>query len=68
MLIDDPEDARDLAERIRACTPNIAQWREALAPLGAEFRRRRWSDVARDFVAAVEERFAQSFARGADSR
>lgn len=54
MLLPDPEDAADLAARLRAWRGSVAGWREAFAPLAARLSRRGWADVAADFVALAE--------------
>jgi glycosyltransferase involved in cell wall biosynthesis len=55
MLIDDPEDAGALAEKMLAWRARVEDWQAAFAPLGVEFRARSWRDVARDFVDVVEQ-------------
>lgn len=54
MLLPDPEDAADLAARLRRWRHSIESWKEAFAPFADELARRSWADVAADFVAFVE--------------
>ncbi|MET0650792.1 MAG: glycosyltransferase family 4 protein [Pyrinomonadaceae bacterium] len=54
MLLHDPEDAADLAARLRRWRRSIETWKEAFAPLAVQLSRRSWSDVAADFVALAE--------------
>ena len=54
MLLPDPEDAADLAARLRRWRGSIDVWKESFAPFADELGRRGWSDVAADFVAFVE--------------
>ena len=53
MLLDDPDDARELAERLRFWRGRVAEWKNAVAPLSARLRSYSWSDMAAEFVAAV---------------
>lgn len=54
MLLPDPEDAADLAARLRTWRGSVEGWREAFAPLAARLSRRGWGDVAAEFVALAE--------------
>jgi glycosyltransferase involved in cell wall biosynthesis len=54
LLLPDPEDARDLVERLLAWRSNKEQWRARFQPLGERLRSRGWRDTAADFVSIVE--------------
>ena len=54
MLLPDPEDAADLAARLRRWRRSVDVWRGAFAPFSDELGRRGWPDVAAEFVAFVE--------------
>jgi len=60
MLLPDPEDAADLAARLRRWRASIETWKEAFAPLAAGLNRRSWADVAADFVALAEGEAARA--------
>jgi glycosyltransferase involved in cell wall biosynthesis len=55
LLIPDPEDARDLVERLLAWRWNQEQWRARVQPFGEWLRSRSWRDTASDFVSIVEK-------------
>jgi glycosyltransferase involved in cell wall biosynthesis len=55
LLIPDPEDARDLVERLLAWRSNQEQWRARVQPFGEWLRSRSWRDTASDFVSIVEK-------------
>jgi glycosyltransferase involved in cell wall biosynthesis len=54
MLLPDPDDADDLAARLRHWRPDIQGWQARFGPLGDRLRSRAWDDMAREIVAAVE--------------
>jgi glycosyltransferase involved in cell wall biosynthesis len=56
LLIPDPEDARDLVERLLAWRLNQEQWQARVQPFGEWLRSRGWRDTASDFVSIVEKR------------
>lgn len=55
MLLPDPEDAADLAARLRRWRRSVEAWKEEFAPLAARLGRRGWADVAADLVALTEQ-------------
>ncbi len=55
LLLPDPEDAEDLARRLRACLSPDPQQRESLARFAAELRSRTWDDMAADVERVIEE-------------
>ena len=55
LLLPDPEDARDLVERLLAWRRNQEQWRARCRPFGDRLRSRSWRDTAADFVSIVEK-------------
>jgi glycosyltransferase involved in cell wall biosynthesis len=56
LLLDDPPNASDLARRLRDWRKDIAGYRHRTLPFAEQLRRRTWSDMAAEFVAAVGER------------
>jgi hypothetical protein len=54
LLLGNPDDAGELAERLRAWRANLEAWPGRVAALAADLRGRTWDDMGRDFVAAVE--------------
>jgi glycosyltransferase involved in cell wall biosynthesis len=60
MLLHDPEDAADLAARLRLWRGSIETWRESFAPLAAQLSRRSWPDVAADRVSLAERQHARA--------
>jgi glycosyltransferase involved in cell wall biosynthesis len=54
LLLDDPPRAEDLAARLRRWNGSVDEHRLRIAGLGAELRRRSWSDMAREIVDLVE--------------
>jgi glycosyltransferase involved in cell wall biosynthesis len=53
LLLPDPEDAADLAARLRAWRDAAHAWRAAVAPLGAALRERGWDRCAAEVVEAA---------------
>jgi hypothetical protein len=54
LVLPDPEDADDLAVRLRRCRRELDSCRRRVAPLGADLRARSWADVAAEMVRVVE--------------
>lgn len=54
MILPNPEDADDLARRLRRWSADPLGWKERFAPLAAVLRRHTWEDMARQLVAFVE--------------
>lgn len=54
LLLRDPEDIAELADRLLRWRANPERWTERFAALGARLRSYRWQDMARDLVATVE--------------
>jgi ribosomal protein S9 len=54
MVLPDPDDARDLAHRLRRWRADMAGWRLRFEPLGEELRERTWETMAAELVAVVE--------------
>jgi glycosyltransferase involved in cell wall biosynthesis len=54
LLLRDPEDVTELADRLVRWRANPERWNERFAALGARLRSYRWHDMARDIVATVE--------------
>src|SRR5207253_34582 len=46
LLIDDPDDASDLARRLRAWRAHLPEYRAAVAPLGEALRAQSWDRMA----------------------
>jgi glycosyltransferase involved in cell wall biosynthesis len=59
MLLPDPEDAADLAARLRRWRRSMHVCKEEFGAFAAELSRRGWSDVAADIVALAEDERAQ---------
>jgi glycosyltransferase involved in cell wall biosynthesis len=55
LVLPDPEDAEDLARRVRRCRVELDACRRGVAPLCAVLRARSWDDVAVEIVALVEQ-------------
>ena len=55
LLIPDPEDAPDLAGRLRGWRARADHVAAALAPFSAQLRAATWDDMAARFVAIVEQ-------------
>jgi glycosyltransferase involved in cell wall biosynthesis len=55
MLLPDPEDAKDLAARLRAWRSCMEKWKQTFAPLSATLRSYTWDDMAARIVALAEE-------------
>jgi glycosyltransferase involved in cell wall biosynthesis len=55
LLLPDPEDAQDLARRVRLCRAALGAYRRRVTPLGEALRARSWDDVAGEIVALVEQ-------------
>jgi glycosyltransferase involved in cell wall biosynthesis len=56
LLLNDPNDASELAERIVASLASADQLGPAVTRFGEQLRRRSWDDMAAEIVALVEER------------
>jgi glycosyltransferase involved in cell wall biosynthesis len=54
MLIDDPEDAASLADRLRAWRTDARNWKSRIEPLRTDLSRYRWSDMAEKIINLVE--------------
>jgi glycosyltransferase involved in cell wall biosynthesis len=55
LLLLDPENATDLAERLCRCAAQLEEYRRRVAALGTTLRARTWDHVAADIVRLVEE-------------
>lgn len=55
LILRDPSSVDELVERLLSWRAAMPAWRESIKPLAAELRARSWNDMARDFVAIVEE-------------
>jgi glycosyltransferase involved in cell wall biosynthesis len=55
LLLDDPPDAAQLAQRLGAWRGDVEGHRRRAAPFGAALQRRTWTDMAAEFVALVDE-------------
>jgi len=55
LVLEDPEDATELARRIRDWRADPGAWHARVATLSAELRAYDWEDMARELVSAVEE-------------
>jgi glycosyltransferase involved in cell wall biosynthesis len=55
LLLDDPPDAVQLSERLRQWHNDIDGYRRRTLPFGEQLRRRSWTDMAADFVQAINE-------------
>jgi glycosyltransferase involved in cell wall biosynthesis len=53
LLLDDPPDAVQLCGRLLEWHKNIDSYRRRIIPFAEQLRRRSWTDMAADFVAAV---------------
>jgi hypothetical protein len=54
LILADPNDARELAARLRHWRANADSLAARVRPLGDELRAQTWAEMARQFVAAVE--------------
>lgn len=54
LLIPDPENAADIAERLLQWRAKQAEWQARFQPFGQKLRSRTWRDTAADFVSVVE--------------
>lgn len=54
LLIENPDDARELVDGLWRWRANADRYRTLVAPLAAAFRARSWEAMARDLVAHVE--------------
>lgn len=54
LLLPDPDDAADLAQRLRAWWSDPEAYRARVAPLGEALRARSWNDCAAEIVALAE--------------
>lgn len=55
LLIRNPDDGPELAERLRRWRSGIDRFRSLVAPVASELGARTWDTMARDIVACVEE-------------
>ena len=55
LLLDDPPDASQLCGRLREWHKDIDGYRRRTLPFSEQLRRRTWSDMAAEFIAAVGE-------------
>ena len=67
MLLPDPEDASDIAARLRRWQRSMHVWKEEFGAFAAELGRRSWDDVAADIVALAEDGGAQSISEQSTS-
>jgi glycosyltransferase involved in cell wall biosynthesis len=54
LILRDPSSVDELVECLLQWRGAMAAWKESIKPLAAELRGRSWHDMARDFVAVVE--------------
>lgn len=54
LLLPDPDNAADLARRLRMWRASVQQARSSVAAFGERLRAYRWSDMAADLVRAIE--------------
>jgi len=54
MLLSEPEDSQELANRLRNWRGEIPIWKSRFASLADRLRKRWWDDMAREFVALAE--------------
>jgi glycosyltransferase involved in cell wall biosynthesis len=54
LLLPDPDDAADLAARLRSCREAADGYRPALVSLAATLRRTTWQDMGRQILARIE--------------
>src|SRR5262249_7707858 len=54
LVLPDPDDWRDLAERLRRCRTGVGGWRGRCAAFSARLRARSWRDMAAEIVRLAE--------------
>ncbi len=54
LLLRNPDDVRELVERMRRWRESIDAWKESVKPLTAELRSRSWETMASEFVTLVQ--------------
>lgn len=54
LLVRDPDNAGELADRLSRWRSRIAQWRDAVAPVSERLRARTWDAMAADIASAAE--------------
>ncbi len=54
LLVDDPDDVREIAERLGTWRSSLERWREQCAPLSSRLRARTWSMMAAEIVDVVD--------------
>jgi glycosyltransferase involved in cell wall biosynthesis len=54
LFIQDPEDARALADQLRGWRRDLEAWRARVLPFAAALAARSWSDMSKDIVALAE--------------
>jgi glycosyltransferase involved in cell wall biosynthesis len=55
MLLDDPNDAADLAARLLRWRADMSGWRARIRPLTSKLRERSWEDMAAEIVKLAEQ-------------
>jgi glycosyltransferase involved in cell wall biosynthesis len=55
LILRDPSSVDELVERLLDWRGTMLTWKESIKPLAAELRAGSWHDMARDFVAVVEQ-------------
>lgn len=65
LLLDDPDDARELAARLRLWNGDRASWRARVEPVGRQLIGHTWQDMARVLVDVVEDRRTETTRLGA---
>ncbi len=58
LLIDDPEDAGEIASRLQTWRSRLEHWRDQTEPLSAALRARPWSTMAAEIVDVVDRNSA----------
>lgn len=53
LLIDNPEDSRELADRLQSWRRDLDYWKDAVKPLTELLRQRTWADMADEFRSEV---------------
>jgi glycosyltransferase involved in cell wall biosynthesis len=59
LILHDPSSVDELVERLLGWRAAMPAWKDSIKPLAAELRARTWEDMARDFVAVVEDSDSQ---------